>query len=392
MRKYERTHPWIKFHVDFKRALPDLWIKLGECQSKCEMIANVPLRPATAEDLYKMYLAKGVHATTSIEGNTLTEEQVRDIVDKKLNLPPSKEYLQIEVDNIIQQCNLLLDSMKEGRSQILTREKILAFNLGVLDGLELEENCIPGTIRKYSVGVGTYRGAPAEDCEYLLDKLCEWINSDTFQSKNDTIIIFGVIKAVVAHLYLAWIHPFGDGNGRTARLVELLILMNSNVPALSAQLLSNHYNNTRTEYYRQLNYASKSGGDIIPFVQYAVQGFLDGLNEQLVIIRDQVIDMAWRSYVQEKFRELKSESNHRQRHLVLDLSRLEHPVPTDKIEEISTRIAKSYAKKTSKTLARDLNKLREMDLIEKTHSGWVAKKETILSFLPERVDRKNLDS
>src|SRR5258708_25331431 len=94
-------------------------------------------------------------------------------------------------------------------------------------------------------------------------------------------IIYGIIRAVIAHLYLAWIHPFGDGNGRTARLIEYRILLACGVPSPAVHLLSNHYNLTRTEYYRQLDRASGSKGEYIPFVEYAVQGFVDGLRQQL---------------------------------------------------------------------------------------------------------------
>jgi hypothetical protein len=52
-----------------------------------------------------MYLAKGAHATTAIEGNTLTEEQVRARMEKQLSLPPSQEYMGKEVDNIIHACS-----------------------------------------------------------------------------------------------------------------------------------------------------------------------------------------------------------------------------------------------------------------------------------------------
>jgi len=82
-----------------------------------------------------------------------------------------------------------------------------------------------------------------------------------------------------------WIHPFGDGNGRTARLVEFQILLQAGIPSPAAHLLSNHYKQTRTEYYRQLATASRSGGNILPFIEYAVGGFVDGLKEQLALIR-----------------------------------------------------------------------------------------------------------
>jgi len=76
MRTFERTHPWISFWIDLRQARPQLWLLLGEAASKCEHIAGVPLRPATAQSLHQLYLAKGALGTTAIEGNTLTEKQV----------------------------------------------------------------------------------------------------------------------------------------------------------------------------------------------------------------------------------------------------------------------------------------------------------------------------
>ena len=74
MRTYETTHPWLTFQLDLRKARPQLWMMLGEAQSKCEHIARVPLRPQIAQELHQVYLVKGVLATTAIEGNTLSEE------------------------------------------------------------------------------------------------------------------------------------------------------------------------------------------------------------------------------------------------------------------------------------------------------------------------------
>lgn len=90
MRAFQRSHPWITFRVDLRRAGSDLWLLLGEAASKCEHIARVPLRPTTAKLLHEIYLAKGAQATTAIEGNTLSEDEVRKAVEGKLRVPPSK--------------------------------------------------------------------------------------------------------------------------------------------------------------------------------------------------------------------------------------------------------------------------------------------------------------
>ena len=121
----------------------------------------------------------------------------------------------------------------------------------------------------------------------------------------------------MAHLYIAWIHPFGDGNGRTARLVEYLTLVNSGIPSPAAHLLSNHYNETRSEYYRQLDRSTRSREGAIDFALYALQGFVDGLTAQIETIREQILDVTWTNYVHEQFSNQDSVADTRRRHLVL---------------------------------------------------------------------------
>jgi Fic family protein len=211
------------------------------------------------------------------------------------------------------------------------------------------------------------------------------LNSETFEPKQGNEIICAVLKAILAHLYLAWIHPFGDGNGRTARMIEFQILISSGVPSPAAHLLSNHYNQTRTEYYRQLDSASKSGGDVLPFVNYAVTGFLDQLRDQLDVVWAQQWDVAWRNYVHEAFKDQGSKADIRRRRLALDLSLKEDPVPLSKLPEVSVRLAAAYAKKTKKTLTRDVGTLIKMNLLKRQKAGYVANKELILGFLPARA-------
>jgi Fic family protein len=326
-----------------------------------------------------------VSATTAIEGNTLSEEQVRLHLEGQLKLPPSQQYLQKEIDNIITACNQTLELINLDKITPLDRQRIQGLNSRVLEGLLLHDYVIPGKIRTYAVAVGPYQGAPAEDCEFLLEKLCAWLNGDEFSVRPGFEIVTAILKAVIAHLYMAWIHPFGDGNGRTARLIEFEILISSGVPAPAAHLLSNHYNQTRSEYYRQLEQASKSGGNILPFITYAVQGFFDGLKAQLERIWAQQWDITWRNYVHELFSKEHGKTAVRRRHLALDLSRQAQAVNLQELATITPRIAKAYSTKTPKTLSRDINEIVKKGIVEKTDKGYRAKIEIIFSFLAPRA-------
>jgi Fic family protein len=385
MRTYKRTHPWISFQIDLRKASPDLWIALGEAASKCENLSRVPLRPATSQQLHRLYLAKGVAATTAIEGNTLSEADVLKAVDGKLDVPPSKAYLKQEVENIIEACNTIGSRLAADKLPPLTPKLVCDYNRQVLNRLPLKEDVVPGKFRPYSVVVGNvYRGAPAEDCNFLLEQLCAWLNGPDFKPREEMDAVYAILKAVVAHLYLAWIHPFGDGNGRTARLLEFHILLSAGVPSPAAHLFSNHYNLTRAEYYRQLDHASKSGGDLIPFLNYAVRGLIDGLREQLDFVWAQQWDVVWRNYVHELFKNRNSATDTRRRHLALDLGGRGDWVQSADIQELTPQLAKAYANKTAKTVQRDLNALQKMELIAREPRQVKARREIILSFLPFR--------
>lgn len=390
-RTYETTHPWLTFAVDLTRASAPFWIMVGKCQSKCEHIANVPLRPALAEELHWVYLAKGALASAAIEGNTLSEEQVRQHLDGELRLPPSQEYLEQEVKNIIAAANEIMASVGRGEDVPLTSTRAMDLNRLTLRGLSLSDEVAPGQLRTYQITVGNvYRGAPPEDCAWLLEELFAWLNGDVFippDSMKDCTTIFAIIRAALAHLYMAWIHPFGDGNGRTARLIELQILLSSGIASPAAHLLSNHYNQTRAEYYRQLDYASRSGGDVLPFLEYSVRGFLDGLDEQLRYIWRQQHDIAWRDYVYDCFRDKTTAADIRRRHLILDLSVQAAAVKrsVDSIMGLTPRLAHAYVNKTYRTMSRDFKVLDEMGLVDLTPGLVQARKQAILAFLPTQA-------
>ncbi len=385
---YEQTHPWITFRLDLRQADWGLWLDLGEAASKCEHLAGAPLQPEVARRLHEIFLAKGAAGTTAIEGNTLSEAQVLQHIRGELHLPPSQAYLQQEVENIVRACNGIAQAIvgPEATPQLST-ELLCHYNRQVLEGLELKPDVVPGALRTHSVIVGSvYRGAPAEDCRYLLDRMCQWLNQEFSVPSPAQRLPFAILKAAIAHLYLAWIHPFGDGNGRTARLLEFHILLEAGVPLPAAHLLSDHYNRTRGDYYRQLDAASKSGGDVLPFLRYACRGLVDGLREQIKEVRQQQWQVMWEHHVHETFRHHKSaESTKRQRDVVLALGNTGGWLEVSRLAHLTPQLAAAYARKTERTLQRDLNDILATGLIERTHGKVRAKREMILAFLPARA-------
>src|SRR5262249_14122077 len=107
LRAYKASHPWIAFEFDLDKLSAVTWMRLGEAISKCDHIAGVPLAPEVAQKMHMIYLVKGVHATTQIEGNTLSEDEVRERLEGRLALPESQEYLGVEVTNIASACDMI---------------------------------------------------------------------------------------------------------------------------------------------------------------------------------------------------------------------------------------------------------------------------------------------
>ena len=373
---YLNTHPWITFTLDIRDAPVKFWTLLGDVCSKCEVITGMPLMPETARRLSLVSLERGAHATTAIEGNTLSQEEVSELARGQLRLPPSKEYLGIEVRNILGVFNEMIDI-----DQIppLNVNRVKYLNGRVLQDLKLDDDTVPGEIRLHEVVVARYKGAPAKDCEYLLNRLFEWLDGMSFELGHSKLGI-AILKAIVAHLYLSWIHPFGDGNGRVARLVEYQILLSAGVPNPATHTLSNHYNETRSEYYRRLDRASRDRTGVTDFLVYSLQGFMDGLTEQLETIKDQIrIDM-WTNYIYMKFRDRSGPADTRRRHLVLDLSERDEPVRRTDIRLLTPRLAEAYSGKTEKTITRDLNALSRMGLITRTRRTISTNKEIMQAF------------
>ena len=288
-RSFERTHSWIKFDgLNLKEVSHKFWMMIGDANSKCQHLANSALPPEISAEMYKVYLVKGVQATTSIEGNTLSEAQVSEELAGTLELPKSQEYQRIEVKNILNACQEIVCAVVQNKPLRLTPEVVRHFNSLVLEGLETREGeTAEGAFRTYSVGVGTYKAPPWEDCPFLVERLCEWLNGPQFVTEDDDLkFLFAFLKAVVAHLYIAWIHPFADGNGRTARLIEFQLLTHcSFVPLPAAHVLSNYYNKTRQLYYRELDRSHRETDGRQSFLLYSLRGFVEGLGEQLAYVR-----------------------------------------------------------------------------------------------------------
>jgi Fic family protein len=375
-------------HISFRQA----WViservsnLLGQCYAYTRAITNTPVSPSSRRRLLAVSLRRGALATTAIEGNTLTEEELDQIAAGQ-DLPPSRQYQQKEVQNVLDALNLLLKELVEEKTpEKITVQLIRRFHEMVSKGLDGSYGD-PGHFRRKNVVVGNYRPPSFDLLENLLKQFCDWLlkqfHYSGSQNFDDTII-----QAVISHVYIAWIHPFLDGNGRTARLLEFYLLLRAGVPDIASHLLSNHYNNTRDEYYRQLQNAAETG-DLSGFIQYALEGFRDGLEHNVLkVIHDDQLGATWKNYVHDTTEELQKKENKNEK-IIRRIRHLAYYLPAGKfisineIKNADIRINQVYEGLTRPTLKSDLDLLIACDLFEVRDGKYRSRQETLRAFMP----------
>ena len=377
------THKHISFRKDWNIDT-DCAYMLGECEAYVMALRDMPLKPQYRDKFLSVSLIKGAQATTAIEGNTLSQEEIAKI-EEGWSLPPSKKYLEIEVKNILEAFNTLLkEVIVENKDRIVSPDLIRDFHTMIAKNLGEHLDAIPGRFRDDNRVVGHYLAPNRKYIPELIGKLCNWLQREFHYTDGQNFTTY-VIEAIVAHVYIEWIHPFGDGNGRTGRLLEFYILLRAGLPNIVSHILSNFYNETRSEYYRQLSNAGKTR-DLTGFIKYAVKGFRDGLKENLETIQENQFEIFWHNHIYESFAHLKytkKDAFKRKRELILYFP-IGQEVSIDEIPLLTPGIAQKYATVKRSTLLRDLKELQNLNLLLKIGRKYMANTKVLMPLLPDR--------
>ncbi len=206
---------------------------------------------------------KTIHSSLSIEGNTLTEEQITALIEKKRIIGPEKDVN--EVLNAIRVYDQLQSFDPKSSKSFLNAHEIL------MKGL-VSDN---GKYRKRGVGIMAgdriaHMAPPAANVPHLMNDLFEYLKT----SKE-----ISLIKSCVFHYEMEFIHPFIDGNGRMGRLWQTLILMKE-YPVFEFIPFENIIHKTQSEYYQTLSQSDKSGSST-PFIEYMLGVVNDSLHTML---------------------------------------------------------------------------------------------------------------
>jgi len=170
-------------------------------------------------------------------------------------------------------------------------------------------------------------------------------------------------------------------------MIEFYILLRAGLPDIASHILSNHYNDTRQEYYRQLDLCVRER-DLSGFISYAVLGFRDGLKGLLDIVQRNLLEMSWHKFIYDVLDSKKATG--KTRAIVKRRRTLALQFPVDKwntandLVNSSGILAKEYATLSPITLMRDLSELERLELIVKDKDKYKGNIEVLQGLMPLR--------
>lgn len=206
-------------------------------------------------------LITSIHASLAIEGNTLSKGQVRDIIDGKDVIGPANEIKEVQ-------------NIKLAYEQLTKVKPYSEKDLLKIHGI-IEKDLVP-LAGKYRTGnEGVFAGdkcificPPPQQVPYLMAELFNWLNKE---KKN----IDPLILSSVFHYEFVFIHPFQDGNGRTARFWQNAILSKYD-KIFEVVTIENMIEKNQQEYYDAIAKAHVDGESTV-FVEF----MLDMINKAL---------------------------------------------------------------------------------------------------------------
>jgi len=272
--------PPYQITLSILKSIQDISQKLGEANT-----LNLDKPPT---QLRKNNRIKSIFSSLSIEGNSLSLDQITSIVDDKRVLGPKLDIK--EVKNAIQVYNLLPSLKPSKKTDLLRAHKLL------MNGLISNA----GKFRTKSVGIA--KGGQVEHIAPPSKLVSGQIaNLLKYCKDKDELTL---IKSCVFHYDFEFIHPFSDGNGRMGRLWQTLILMQE-FPIFEFIPIERLIKNNQAEYYQALSLSDKAGHST-PFIEYLLDRINEALKELLDIthIKDSFesrMDKAQSSFEQNQF-------------------------------------------------------------------------------------------
>ncbi len=224
-----------------------------------------PINKTLLSKIRENFQIEMTYNSNAIEGNTLTKKETFWIISEGLTIKGKSLKEHLEVKNHKEALDFLYDLVEEGKKNIISEHLIKQIHSLVVKEADSE---IAGAYRQGDVFISGSDHKPPVGFEVpnKMEELIEWIKKE----KNNYHII--ELSAILHHKLVA-IHPFWDGNGRTARIIMNILMMQAGYP------MTIILKNDRQRYYRVLSEADK--GDYKNLCEFLAQNTIRSLNVYL---------------------------------------------------------------------------------------------------------------
>ena len=253
---------------------------LLEIERHKEAIEHLPVSTSLLTSLRESARLMSTHYSTQIEGNALTPREVEQVVNKGKMGFPGRERDEQEVQNYYK-------ALEEVERLSHTSKPLLEEDIQRIHGIVMKgkPNATPyrdgqNIIQDGLTGNIVYMPPEYSEVPTLMKELTEWINRQI-----ETEVLPVAIIAALAHYQYATIHPYYDGNGRTARLLTTLILHKCGYDLKGIYSLEEYYAKNLKGYYSALNidnipnyYMGRAQADTTAFIDYFCQGMADSFS------------------------------------------------------------------------------------------------------------------
>lgn len=241
-----------------------------------QIVATLPLTAPMLDSLRRTARLLSTHFSTQIEGNQLSPSQVKAVVEGEGNFP-GRERDEAEVRHYFAALNHVERlGNKPGK---LTEIEVRTIHGFVMAGKPKPTPYRDGqnVIRDSRTGRTVYMPPEANDVPTLMKDLLRWVNDSFTEGELPVPVV-----TALAHYQFATIHPYFDGNGRTARLLVNLLLHRSGYGLNGIYSLEEYYATKLDGYYAGLAtgdshnyYFGRAEADVTPFVAYFCHGMAD---------------------------------------------------------------------------------------------------------------------
>ena len=249
---------------------PDIATDLMRIEAARAVVAHTPLPPAVEARLREQARVRSTHFSTYIEGNRLTLAETREAVEQRGVTLPGRERDVAEVRNYWRA--LLRVEEWAAKGQPLTEELIRRLHALVEYGPSAKPTPYrdgQNAIRDAAAGTLVYLPPEAHDVPLLMAQLVHWV-----QQAEKTALPVPLIAALT-HYQFVTIHPYYDGNGRTARLLATFLLQRDGYGLNGFFSLEEHHARDLDAYYRTLAthphhnyYLGRAEADLTPWLAY----------------------------------------------------------------------------------------------------------------------------